>query len=209
MSQFKVEFMIRRCVPVSFGILSQFLHSYVASRQLPSLVACPVPSTVPLFPSVLLCPYCTVSSRTILYILPSLSLPVPCHSDLSQPVLLSAELSCRLHVSPHTHTHISMNISFMCVCVYTLTCVNVYLQVASAWCVRGVCGVCVTVDVSNCCFVAGSSLGFHTLPQGILRLLRALRHLAATLSLYNSSTHCNINKYTIFQYCCCCTCRMC
>lgn len=121
--------------------------------------------------------------------------------------LLNCPVACTF---PHTHTHTYLWIFLsVCVCVYTLTCVNVYLQVASAWCVRGVCGVCVTVDVSNCCFVAGSSLGFHTLPQGILRLLRALRHLAATLSLCNSSTHCNINKYTNFQYCCCCTCRMC
>lgn len=143
-SQFKVEFMIRRCVPVSFGILSQFLHSCVASRQLPSLVACPVPSTVPLFPSVLLCPYCTVSSRTILYtLLPFPSLPFPSHSDLSQPVLLSAELSCRLHVSPHTHTHTHIyEYFFMCVCVHAYMCKCIFasgVRMVCVWCVWRVC----------------------------------------------------------------------
>lgn len=131
-SQFKVEFMIRRCVPASFGILSQFLHSCVASRQLPSLVACPVPSTVPLFPSVLLCPYCTVSSRTILYTL----LPFPFR------LVSACSAFCWIVLSParfptHTHTYLWIFL-YVCVCVHAYMCKCIFasgVRMVCVWCV--------------------------------------------------------------------------
>lgn len=124
----------RRCVPVTFG-LSPFRQQAAAiTCRLSSVYVCMyVCSTVP-FCSVLCC--LSVVYRPIpIRSFPSLS-------DLSQAVPLSAELSCRLHVSPHTHTH-THNYEYFYMCMYV--CVHGYMCkcifASGVWCVW--CAWCV------------------------------------------------------------------
>lgn len=97
-SQFKVEFMISPLRPCQFW---SFSVSPAGSCHHLS----PVQYVCMYVPSCAVSLYCTV----LLCSVPSHPAPIgsfPSLSDLSQAVLLSAELSCRLHVSPHTHTQL-------------------------------------------------------------------------------------------------------